>query len=235
MKDTNKVGLSFLNSVDLDIQLYNKYPRYSKFDSGQSNYELFLGNFKEEILNETKGKNKAEKEKIVNRILEREYAKHKEMLSHILSKMNEEWDTIGPLFIKACETTFEGNTFPPGNYKAIMTIWSRFPCIQKTKTFYFPAYTPLAMLVITHELLHFAFFSYFNRHFKGQLKKERTWVLAEVFNILLMNEEPYMTWAKMPSNPYPAHKDIYDKLLPIFKKRTTMKEFMGKAISVLKE
>lgn len=235
MKNTNKVRLSFLNSIDLDIQLYKRYPRYSKFDSGQSNYELFLGHLKEEILTETKGKNKAEKDKAVKLILEREYAKHKEMLSGILNKIKEEWSTIGPTFIKACETTFEGNPFPSGEYRAIMTIWSRFPCIQKTKTFYFPAYTPLSMLVITHELLHFAFFSYFNKHFKGRLKKERTWVLAEVFNILIMNEEPYLTWAKMPSKPYPAHHGVYERLLPIFKERSSMKEFIEKAILALKE
>lgn len=235
MKRQNKATVSFLNSIDLDIQLYNDYSKYSKFDTGQPNYEVFLSYLKDEILKKIEGKTKIEIKGIIKQILYREYAKHRDMLTNINNKIKEEWVALEPSFIEACRKTFEGNPFPVGKYKAIMTIWGRFPCNQKKKTFYFPASTSLAMLVITHELLHFALFSYFNKHFKGRLKKERTWVLAEVFNILIMNEEPYLTWAKMPSKPYPAHQKVYEQLLPLFKERSSMNEFIEKAILVLKE
>lgn len=229
----HKIKLSFVSSPEEDLLIFKNAHKYINFDTGQDNYAIFLGYLRNEIISRTKDKTKKETESIVASILQREYKHHAKLIRHNLNILRKEWNRINVEFIAAVEKTFDSNPFPRGKYRAIMSLWGRYPCILKQKKFYVPCHTQLMLLVVIHELLHFAFYSYFNKHFKRRLNKTKQGELTEILNVILMNNLPYLSWAKLPSDPYPSNKKRYEQLLKIYPQCNTMGEFIEKSISAL--
>lgn len=236
-KYTNTLKLNILSSKFQDYKLYYYFiKRCLGYNTGDSQYESFLGYLKDEITEKFRDKNDKEKDKIIKEILFRERKRLNELITHNLKQIKEEWHRICPQFIKVCEKTFDGYQFPGGKYTAIMTIWGRYPYIQKEKIIYFPAHKDWMKFVIIHELLHLIFFNFYKKRCKGlKIPKKILWEISEILDVLIMNEEPYLSWAKMQSQPYPAHRKNYEKLLPLFKRRENMYSFIAEASKMLNE
>lgn len=223
-----------LSSKEQDYSLYNYYTKKClHYNTGENRYEAFLGYLKDEINERFKGKNEKQKNKIIKEIISRERKKFKEIISRNLTQIKEEWENTSPLFVKACETTFDNCPFPYGDYKAIMTIWGRYPYDKKKRVIYFPTNKDWMLFVIIHELLHLVFFNFYANYCKDiHLSQDNLWELSEILDVLIMNEEPYLGWAKMQSRPYPAHQKNYEILLPLFKRRNGMHSFIEEATKI---
>lgn len=229
-----KIKIKFINSVKEDFLLFEKVKKYSKqYATGQDNFSEFLGNLKNKVY---ALKNNADATILaddVKLIIKEEYRQRKEELKKEMKQIKKEWAIIEPLFLKECQKNFDGHSFPEGHYTAIMSIWNRFDKDLKRKTFSFPVNQKIRLLVIIHELLHFQFYDYFYKNFKNTLNDKKVWELSEILNVIVMNKEPYITWVKVPTLPYPAHEAHYKLLKKIYKQSATMKEFIERAILLL--
>ena len=234
-KYTKKLKLNILSSRLQDYRLYHYFiKRCLDYNTGDSQYEAFLGYLRDEITENFKNKNNKEKDKIIKEILTRERKRLDKLIRYNLRQIKEEWPKICPSFVDICEKKFDGCPFPEGKYTAIMTIWGRYPYIKSKKIIYFPAHKDWMLFVIIHELLHLVFFNFYTHYCKDiQLSKDNLWELSEVLDVLVMNEEPYLKWVKMQSQPYPAHRKNYELLLPFFKERKSMHSFIAEASKIL--
>lgn len=232
---TKSLKVNILSSKEQEYILYKYYTKKClHYNTGENQYEAFLGYLKEEINDRFKGKNEKQKNDIIKGIISRERKRFREKILLNLKQVKKEWKSISPLFVKACKTTFDNCQFPHGNYKAIMTLWGRYPYNKKKKIIYFPANKDWMLFVILHELLHLVFFNFYDTCCHDiRLPKDKLWELSEILDVLIMNEEPYLTWAKMPSNPYPSHQKNYELLSPIFKRRKNMHSFIAEASKLL--
>lgn len=222
-------------SVENELDLFRDFYKGIGYSTGENDYEIFLGYLKEELLELFKGKSEEEIYKIVKEVLEREYKKHDNVLKYNLETIEKEWTELEPEFIEESEKLFDGHPFPSGEYKAYISIWGRFVRNLDKKTLSFPCQTGLMMMTVVHEMLHFMFYDYFEKNFEGKLDKNQLWELSEIMNVLIMNEEPFLTWTKHKSQAYPAHEKNYEKLLPLYKERKSMKEFIEKAVEILEK
>lgn len=205
------------------------------YATGQDNYGYFLGYLKNELQNKLDGLSDKEKEIFVKEILEREYKQYKTILDINLEDIKSKWASIENQFFIECTRIFDGNPFPEGKYIAIESIWGRYPCIIEDKKFSFPANKQLMMLVVIHELLHFAFYDYLKKNPNNQLNENQLWVFSEILNTVVMNREPFLSWAGEKSVIYPALQAKYKKLDPIYDLCKYLNEFIEKSVSILKD
>lgn len=230
-----KINLKFLFSLKNEIGLFREYNKKPRYNTGEDDYSIFLGYLNQEILTLTEGQSRLKTEKIIKSILARESKKHGNLIKYNLRIIKEKWAKIKLEFLKQCEAIFDGHPFPKGEYKAYISLWGRYVRKLDKKTLTFPCHTEYMFLVVIHELLHFMFYDYFNKNFKGQLSNEQLWDLSEIINPIIMNKEPFISWAKYPSQPYPSHRDAYLKLFKIYENCGSMAEFIQKAIVTLKD
>ena len=112
-------------------------------------------------------------------------------------------------------------------YTAYLTLFERFRYNRELKFFFVPRKNGLNYIncVTIHETLHFIFFDYWNKNFKNRLQTNNLWMFSELFNVIVMNKEPFLSLAGQKSKPYPNHEAHYPKLKELFDQRSSLKEF----------
>jgi hypothetical protein len=86
-----------------------------------------------------------------------------------------------------------------------------------------------------HEILHFFFYDYFNRHFPKKLNSSRKWTFSEVFNDVVMNKKQFLRFYR-PIRPktYPEHRGYLPVFKALYHESKDIKDFIREGIVILK-
>ena len=153
-------------------------------------------------------------------------------LKEDLAKLEPYWDKTTKQFFEATDKIFNNHPWKLSEFIAYLTIFSRYRYNLDEGYFYIPPNFSYGSwnLVCMHEMLHFHFFDYWDKHFSGRLEKGKLWDLSEILNVLILNEHPFRYLGGQDTPPYPAHKEKYEELKPLWNSRKDLNDFLEKAI-----
>lgn len=208
--------LKFRINKELDIQTANNFYGYkcAGIDFGESIIHTF-----------PKLENKTDISKEVNLF----YKKHSNKLKTKIKTWQRKWSKIEKRYFKLVEELFN-KKWPKGKYICYVSAFNCNPRFLTEKTFQIYYKKDKELVAIAHELLHFMFYDYFSKKFKGKLNKEKLWRLSEVFNVIVLNTKEFQSLIKYRETPYPEHKNLYQKLNKIYNKHNNIKDFIKEAI-----
>lgn len=230
--------LSFSLDVELDKWTCNRFLVYKEFT-----------NFSQAILfnHPNLATVKDEKDKIRKKYcdlyVEKYYNSHEQEINSAIEKMKSDWESVFPrfypevkkLFAETNESLYE---WPKGNYVCKLSIFNCNPRWVETKTFQTfymkPSGTnPTCM----HEMLHFAFYDYIDRHFAGECKQigdKAVWKMSEVFNdVILRQPEFIMLTGRENPGIYAETREELAKNLDLWKESESANEFIREYIKSL--
>ncbi|MBI4918886.1 hypothetical protein HY837_03085 [archaeon] len=203
-----------------------------KSRSGTDSYEALVFDYPE--LKNLRDLPKEKQEKIINKFVEDKYKELSEELQLNLKEAIRIWKTIESYFFQEVQKLFN-HSWSRKEFTVYLTIFDRFRYDLENGFFFVPRNTKRRSItkVAMHELLHFMFFEYWKKHFEGRLSEDKLWDLSEIFDVIILNKEPWIKFAGQKSQSYPAHEQKYKELNELFNKSKDLKEFLEKAVKLL--
>ncbi len=168
-----------------------------------------------------------ERNKIIKEYTRRVYRTKKDKIRDGLNKAKKDWKIIAKGYFELVDKIFDGHSWPKGNYRGIASIYKMYPRYLEHKIFFFPCIHRIsASKVIAHEMLHFIFFDYLEKHFglkehskiKGK-PDDYIWKVSEVFNNVIENWRPYRQIIKTKPRPYPGTEKMFKKMSKQWRKQ----------------
>ncbi len=145
------------------------------------------------------------------------------------AKTARNWKNIEKKYFAIADKIFNHHPWPKGKYIAYASIFGMFPRNIQSKYFYFPPIHPIfkfANKVTAHEMLHFIFFDYVEKHYglkedsaiKGK-PDNYLWQVSEVFSNVMENWRPYQKIAGDKGRPYKGTEKIFNEMTAQWQKR----------------
>lgn len=169
-------------------------------------------------LNEAKSLNDTERIDFYNKYVDQVYETEENILAKVQTKIQKNWDTVETEFLGKTQIIFNGHPWPEGAYVGFLSIFNCNPRFLYQKTFQIYYKHPEGSLyVCAHEMLHFMFYDYLERHLKlvEGFSEALIWHLSEIFNVIIL-ETPELVEITGNSNPQPYKKHV--EFIPKFRK-----------------
>jgi len=185
---------------------------------------------------------KKEKEKILINYTESIYNLRQKEIKDGFEKVKKDWGKVEKDYFKIVDRVFNKYPWPKGDYIGFASIFNMYPRNIIKKTFYFPYIHNIsyyANKVIAHEMLHFIFFDYINKHYKlkedfefKNKTKRYLWEVSEVFNNVIENWEPYKQILKTNFRLYPGTEKMFKKMQSQWQKKQDIDWLLDKWLKV---
>lgn len=207
-------------NVTRDMENCRIFIRYNTKNNPQY-IEWFLPDELQSVLKQEK--RKRQREDIMAKYVRETFKNKKTIIQNNVKKAEKEWKSKEKRYFDLINKIFQGHHWPKGNYVGFASIFTMYPRNIAEKTFFLPGLryskgTPPASYVIGHEMLHFMFFDYIDKHYglkfyrkiKGK-SRDYLWEISEVFNSVIENWDPYYKIIQFKTPPY-VGKDYYKKM-----------------------
>ncbi len=157
------------------------------------------------------------------------HERKREDILKITRKVEELWHKKEKKFVLLASEYFSTIDFPDHEYVCYPTIW---PLIARDPQKHYVGF-PVASneadscAVLAHEFLHELFFHHVYNTFENivDLNSKIVYDLSEVFNVLVLREEVWQKEFPFDVQPYTEHIDLFNMLLPIWKKKGEHRRF----------
>lgn len=182
-----------------------------------------------------KNKNKITKKRAIFFYINHFYNLHNNELKKALELFKKEWKKVEKCFFQEVKTIFGNFRWPKGKYICYLSIFNCNPRFLHDKTFQiFYKSEKDAKRIIAHELLHFIFYYFLEKKIKIKLSKEKKWILSEVFNTIVLNQDNFRKIIS-PSKElgYPAHREYIQILTNEWKKCKNISSWINKAVKII--
>jgi len=171
------------------------------------------------------------RKKKINEYVDNFYKSHKRELEDTIIKFEKSWGRISDKFFNYVNTIFKNHPWPRGKYIGYLSIFPYGPRFLKNKTFqiFYQLSSRQAQHVVAHEMLHFMFYDYIERHFSSQIKqlsKDRVWRLSEIFDDIILQQK---------QATYPKHERLFKKYKKLWQGNKDIDEFLKKTLKNIKE
>lgn len=208
--------VKFKIDVQKDLQSLSAFVDQSVLDNGRSlRWAIFK---KHPLLRKAIKDGKIIDQVFAEKYISATYQKNAKTAVKNMRRYERDWQKIEKVFFKMTDDIFHNSPWPTGKYIAYTTIWGMFPRFLSDKTFQVPMkyrrkqYIPVT---IAHEMLHFRFYAYVEKHYPRYRDPERNfllWHISEIFNILVINSPAWQKVFGIKNMPYPEHRKIIAKL-----------------------
>lgn len=185
--------IKFKINKEQDLKTLKAFVKESKYgDELTLQYSFF--DFYPELKKYIKRKREGESEfyiteiSLIKSFLDKEYKKRKDLMKDNLKKVEKAWKDKEKTYFKLTKELFAEKYWPKGEYTACATIWGIYPRFIDKRLFQIPSLEfneQFAMIVIAHEMLHFAFYDYFLKNYPEYNLNENSffiWNISEAFN-----------------------------------------------------
>lgn len=152
--------------------------------------------------------------------------------------LQRDWDKIENNFINITQDLFNNHPWPEGAYVGFLSMFNCNPRFLNQKTFQCYYDHPEGLVYVSsHEMLHFMFYDYINKH--NELIKDysesNVWKLSEIFNVVVLGLSEFV---RITGNPkpksYPNHKDLIPNFTRLWNDTKQVDEFIEKSLIELK-
>jgi len=175
---------------------------------------------------------------IIDKYVDEYYRYKKKQLNSAIQKAENQWQKIEKQFFLAVSMIFN-HPWPKGNYIGFLSIFDCNPRFLETKTFqFFWQHHRGYLAVISHEMIHFLFYDYLEKHFPQSKKipKQKIWALSEITNCFILNSHFFKNFISQNSGSlYPDLKELANKLLPIWKTSKNFKIFLSSILELIQK
>ena len=167
-----------------------------------------------------------------DRYVEKYYKTHKKDLEDAEEKMKDDWMTIESGYFEATDKLFNSR-WPEGRYICYPSIFNCNPRFIGTKEFQvFYKHPETTNYVCAHEMLHFIFYDYIEKHYNQKYKRleeKVIWKLSEIFNdvVLRLPEFIAITGQKDPGI-YAETRDELNDAIKLWENTKTVGAFVTK-------
>lgn len=188
---------------------------------------------------ELKGLTKKDTEKISNYV-DHFYQKNEEKLENVCKKFQRQWEDVEENFINKTTRLFGGFHFPKGDYIGFISIFNCNPRFLQDKTFQVFFKEGSCVRLVSHELMHFIFYSFTESKLSDLVKGLDTnrgpwWDVAEVFNnVVLSSDELKKILHTDGDKGYPAHIKYISKADKLYKSSKNIEEFIRRLFQLIK-
>lgn len=167
--------------------------------------------------------------------INRYYQQHGKELEKTRLNFARIWKNASGIFLSLAKTIFGAGFPPPAAYTCYLSIWNCNPRDIRHKSFqiFYRQKNPLE--IITHEMLHFAFYAYVYKRFprlKHAKRAKALWEISEAFNTVILNSPE---WRKKLHTklqpPYPELRGLVRTMRQQWKQNKRI-EYLLQAISV---
>jgi hypothetical protein len=212
----------FLVSVQKDLRTFGYFANEKGYEKERGLEWAFFKKYPELRLFFKKGELIASQKEVRSYVGKR-YRQRRHCAKR-LSISARQWKKAEEPYFALVRELFPNTKWPAGKYIAYGTIWGMYPRFLADKTFQIPFKHRLPdyiNVVIAHELLHFIFFSWFERVYGRRYKTNEmlAWHTSEVFNSIIQNSTRWLKVFKVASMTYPEHDAIIKKLAVKYYKR----------------
>lgn len=178
-----------------------------------------------------------EKDDIAKEYINSFYNTSADKIKRGVDDTTKRWKELETKYYTLVNEIFKGYVWSKGEYFGTASIFLMYPRNINQKTFFFPfeniKFDPLG--VIAHEMLHFIFYDYINKHynvseqskFKGK-NNQYVWQVAETFNTTIENWKPYKTLFTEDSKPYAGCEDMFEAMKKEWNKNPDIVRFLDK-------
>jgi hypothetical protein len=164
-----------------------------------------------------------QRKKLISDYVDNFYKYHLHQLENAVQRFNRSWRRREKEFFHSVNKIFKNYPWPKGKYIGYLSIFNCNPRNLQDKTFQVYYKHPAGVVyVVSHELLHFIFYDYFEKRFKKDFKKiseEKLWEISEIFNSVLFSFKPLSKFAPKQKGKfdYPDLKNKIKKIKRIWK------------------
>jgi hypothetical protein len=154
----------------------------------------------------------------IKSFIDNEYATNKVTLRENLNKIQAGWGEKTETYFRLASELFAEKYWPKGEYTACATIWGIYPRFIERRLFQIPALKlekQFTMIVIAHELLHFAFYNYFLKNYPEYTMNENSffiWNISEGFNEVVQWHPKWIREFGFGCDIYGGRDEIVKKL-----------------------
>lgn len=219
--------VKFKIDVQADISNCRHFIKYDRPQKNRSFLYQFLPKVLHYIVDQKLSE--AKKNNAIKEYVERTYRAKMHEIKKGVAKANDDWKKIEKSYFALVDIIFEAHSWPKGKYLAYSSIFGMFPRNIRYKYFYFPPLHPIPKFsnkVVAHEMLHFIFFDYLERHFglkeyipiKGK-PKDYLWQVSEVFNNVIEGWPPYGKLVGDKPRPYRGTEKMFEKMSRQWRKK----------------
>lgn len=167
--------------------------------------------------------------KLISKYVEKFHKAHGKEIASEKEEIERSWRKHEDYFFNVVEELFS-HKWPEGKYIAYVSISPINPRNINNKTFTIFNKSRGPNRIIVHELLHFMFYDYVDKYFKGKLTDKKKWHLSEIFNVVLMNDKKLKHLYLFPGEGYPNHRKYIPRFSKLYKESSSMKSFISKSI-----
>lgn len=162
-------------------------------------------------------KNKKEREKEIDKYIDRYYKIHHSKLLKKKESFKKYWKKTEKDFFRKTEKIFKNHQWPKGRYICYLSIFPCGPRFLKDKTFqsFYKYKEEILIQQIVHEMLHFIFYDYLYKNYpryKSKKYKQKIWEISEAFNHLVQSQKECIEFHRKPILAYPKLKKLVQKM-----------------------
>jgi hypothetical protein len=230
----NIPDIKFQQNQNLEIEMATYFLTYSGggIDFGEGIVKLYP-----ELKPIRKFKSAKRKEQ-VEKFVKKYYSSHRKSIEVGLQKMKTEWYEVSEDFSSATKSLFPGQSWPQGEYICYLSIFDCNPRFLENKTFQvYYKHQQGTNHVIAHEMLHFIYYDYLESEekvFSEKIGEERSWLLSEIFNDLVLALPVFRNFAPRTNSSYPEAKELLTRISSQLNPNNfTAKEFIEASKKVL--
>lgn len=157
--------------------------------------------------------------KTVEAFVRSEYIKNEQTIQDNMRLIETTWREKEKQFSELIELLFPNTEWPEGKYECLPTIWGMYPRFLEDKTFQVPwkhEKPGYALAVISHEMLHFIWYSEFYKHHQeyasGSEDDYFVWNVSELFNSIVQGLPSWLSVFGQEPMAYPQHETILSEL-----------------------
>lgn len=166
------------------------------------------------------------------------YAKDLKKLEVKKKEFQKRWDIVEEKFFDNCAIFFGDSYWPKGRYISYVSIFDMGPRFLESCTFQtFWKLDNFLIDTIAHELLHFKFYDFWGKNFKGKMNEGQIWHLSEIFNDIVQSDDKFVEIQGHKTNLcYPDHKKLFNRYCSLWEKSNrSAKVFIEKSIPEIKK
>lgn len=170
------------------------------------------------------------------------YQDNEGLLARGVRELQDAVDATSQGFFAAAREFFNED-YSQNAYVGALSIFDCNPRFVETQSFqvFFQRDLSGKVGVAYHEILHFVFFDYCERHCADAVRGRSSnggsyWELSEILNVILLNQPAFQAIVGRPEKLfYPALAEIFPEIEKIWNDRSDMESFVEESLRVLDE
>jgi hypothetical protein len=181
-------------------------------------------------------KKRKERNKLIDEYVDRYYENNKLKIKNAKKEIFETWNKVEQQYFFEVEKLFNNKIYLKNkNFVSFLSIFACSPMIEPQGWQIYYKISDLGEIkrLFAHEILHFYYYSYIKnhktieKHYKN-LSDEDGWTKAELFNVVVLNQEQFQKIINKKDSGYDMHEKYFKTFKEVWRKSKNLDDYLIK-------